>query len=179
MTSKRLTLRSLRARLALLWLSVAAACAVAAYLMLEMFQISVSAQIDRAGAILSRSCTDIAERYHFYSAGWRGTQDLQNDTLKRDLQAVVNLALSDQPGVEGGIWQSEAGRRWPTLSQPMRAAAQRPTFQPRNTNASNPSIGMRRASACQGKRSSRDVHRRSFFAAVRCLDRSAASPPGP
>jgi signal transduction histidine kinase len=109
MTSKWLTLRSLRARLALLWLSVAAARAVAAYLMLEMFQISVSAQIDRAGAILSRSCTDIAERYHFYSAGWQGTQDLQNDTLKRDLQAVVNLALRDQPGVEGGIWQSEAG----------------------------------------------------------------------
>ena len=105
----RLVPRSLRARLVLLWLAVAAACGVAAYLMLEMFQISVSAQIDRADAILSKSCGNIAERYRFYSAGWQGTQDVKNSTLKRDLQTVVTLALRDQLGMEGGIWQAEAG----------------------------------------------------------------------
>jgi signal transduction histidine kinase len=101
--------RSLRARLVLLWLAVAAACGVAASLMLEMFQISVSAQTDRADAILSRSCANIAEHYRFYSAGWQGTQDLTSSTLKRELQATVSLALRDQLGVEGGIWQREGG----------------------------------------------------------------------
>jgi signal transduction histidine kinase len=101
--------RSLRTRLILLWLAVAAACGVAAYLMLAMFQVSVSAQIDRADAVLGQGCANIAERYRFYSSNWQGTRDLQSDALKRDLQSVVNLALRDQSGVEGGIWQSQAG----------------------------------------------------------------------
>ena len=29
--------------------------------------------------------------------------------MKRDLAAIVNLALRGLPGVEGGIWQTEAG----------------------------------------------------------------------
>jgi C4-dicarboxylate transporter len=48
--------RSLRLRLIALWLAVAAACGVAALLMWEMFQISVSAQVDRADAILGKGC---------------------------------------------------------------------------------------------------------------------------
>ena len=92
-----------------MWLAVAAACGVAAYLMVQMFQISVSAQIDRADAILSRSCANITERYRFYSSGWKGTQNLQSSMLKRDIGAAVTLALRDQSGVEGGIWHSEAG----------------------------------------------------------------------
>ena len=84
--------RSLRLRLIALWLAVAAACGVAAFLMREMFQISVSAQVDRADAILGKGCANIAERYRFYAAGWHGVQDLKNETLKRDLAAVVNLA---------------------------------------------------------------------------------------
>jgi signal transduction histidine kinase len=51
----------------------------------------------------------MAERYRFYASGWRGTGDLQSQTLRRDLGAVVDLALRDLPGVEGGVWQSEAG----------------------------------------------------------------------
>jgi signal transduction histidine kinase len=101
--------RSLRLRLIALWLAVAAACGVAALLMWDMFQISVSAQVDRADAILGKGCSNIAERYRFYAAGWHGAQDLKNETLKRDLAAVVNLALRDLSGVEGGIWQTEAG----------------------------------------------------------------------
>ncbi len=65
--------------------------------------------MDRADAILGKGCANIEERYRFYAAGWRGTQNLQNETLKRDLPAIVNLALRDLPGVEGGIWQTEAG----------------------------------------------------------------------
>ncbi|MGA8770240.1 MAG: HAMP domain-containing sensor histidine kinase [Rhodomicrobium sp.] len=101
--------RSLRLRLIALWLAVAAACGVAALLMWEMFQISVSAQVDRADVILGKGCASIAERYRFYAEGWRGGQDLKKETLKRDLTPVVSLALRDLSGVEGGIWQTEAG----------------------------------------------------------------------
>jgi DNA-binding NtrC family response regulator len=104
-----LTPRSLRMRLILLWIAVAAACGVAAYLMWQLAQISLSAQIDRADAILGRSCSNIAERYRFYSSGWRGTEDLRSAELQRNFLAVIDLALRGEPGVEGGIWQNEAG----------------------------------------------------------------------
>lgn len=99
----------MRFRLLILGLIIAAACTVAAYLMIEMFQISVTAQIDRASAILSRGCANIADRYRLYVAGWNGPKDLQNEMRRRGLQAVVSLALRDDLGVEGGIWQDEAG----------------------------------------------------------------------
>jgi signal transduction histidine kinase len=102
-------LRSLRFRLLLLLLIIAAACGVAGHLMIGMFHLSVAAQIDRASVILGKGCSKIAERYRFYALGWNGVQNLQNDALKRDLRTVVNLALRDELGVEGGIWQGEAG----------------------------------------------------------------------
>lgn len=129
--------RSLRVRLALLWFAVAAACGVAAYLMLEMFQISVSAQIDKADAILSRSCGDIAERYRFYSSGWQGTQDLQSTRLNTICRPMLPSPLGTGWGSRVASGRAEPGR-WPMLFQPTRAPAQRQTFRPRNSAGSRP-----------------------------------------
>jgi hypothetical protein len=108
--------RSLRFRLLLLWLMIAAACGVAAFLMIEMFRISVAAQIDRADAVLARGCASIADRYRFYAAGSNGPQDLQNEMLRRDLQAAVSLALRDDLGLVESIGrapQNHRGDTWP------------------------------------------------------------------
>ncbi len=101
--------RSLRGSLFLLLLMICAASATAAYLMAELFRTSVAAQIDRAEAIATRGCASIADRYRFYATNWQGPLDLKSEPLRRDLIALVILSLRDLNGVEGGIWQVDAG----------------------------------------------------------------------
>jgi signal transduction histidine kinase len=84
-------LHSLRSRLVLLWVLSLAACIA-------------------VGVLLVRACDLIRDRYAFYAAGWHGPiSSLGDETLRRDLTTAVALALARQDGVEGGIWQIEAG----------------------------------------------------------------------
>jgi signal transduction histidine kinase len=102
--------RSLRARLLVVWLlSLAAACAVG-WLLLLLYRQSASAQISRAAASVAHACERIADGYSFYVTGWAGpTGGLPDATLQRDLTALVQVALAGSPGVEGGVWQQTAG----------------------------------------------------------------------
>ena len=103
-------LRSLRARLILLWVIIAVASVIAGILMLSIFRQSTQAQIERADAIIARSCAAIGRNYLFYTINWTGpTPPLDDVGLRQALTSVVQVALRDQNGVEGGIWQSEAG----------------------------------------------------------------------
>jgi signal transduction histidine kinase len=68
------------------------------------------ARQSRNKAVVARACDLIRDRYRFYAAGWHGpTPPLTDQGLRRDLTAAVTLALARQDGVEGGIWQAEAG----------------------------------------------------------------------
>ena len=79
-------------------------------LLVQLYQQSTSAQAGRAQAVVARACDLIRDRYAFYAAGWHGpTPPLTDQGLQRDLTAAVTLALARQDGVEGGIWQAEAG----------------------------------------------------------------------
>jgi signal transduction histidine kinase len=101
---------SLRARLFVVWLlSLAAACAVG-WLLFQLYRQSTSAQLARAEAAAARGCERIADRYAFYVTGWAGPVQASADpALRRDLTTVVDLALADIRGVEGGVWQLAAG----------------------------------------------------------------------
>lgn len=101
---------SLRARLAAVWvLSLAAACGVG-LLLVQLYNLSSTAQLARADAALADGCERIAERYGYYTAGWAtAAQPPLDDELRRDLGAVVAMALAGSPGVAGGIWHGEAG----------------------------------------------------------------------
>ncbi|MBI3516334.1 MAG: HAMP domain-containing histidine kinase, partial [Proteobacteria bacterium] len=102
--------RSLRGRLVVLLALVMAAAIAAGLLMLGLFQQSASAQVGRAEAEIGRACDAIESAYRFYTAGWnRPAPPLDDDGLRRDLVAVAQTALRDRPGVEGGVWQGEAG----------------------------------------------------------------------
>jgi signal transduction histidine kinase len=103
-------LHSLRVRLLVLWgLSLAASIAVG-LLLLQLYRQSTEAQVGRAEAVVARACDTIRERYDFYAAGWTGPLPALTDTrLRSDLTAAVGLALAHQRGVEGGMWQAEAG----------------------------------------------------------------------
>ena len=103
-------MRSLRARLLALWAFSLAACVAAGALLVQISGQSTAAQVGRGEAVTARACDLIRERYAFYATDWRGpVPPLDDAGLRADLQTAVSLALARQAGVEGGIWQAEAG----------------------------------------------------------------------
>ena len=89
---------------------LAAAALVCGLTMLALFQQSSTAQIGQATAEVGHACDTIGRAYRFYAVGWReGQPDLAAPELRRDLNAVSITALRDKPGIEGGIWQADAG----------------------------------------------------------------------
>jgi len=103
-------MRSLRGWLFILWLMLVVAAAVTGYLLIGSFRQSAAAQVGRAQELVARSCRDITDRYAFATAGWNGPSSLQIDEeLRKQLTAVVAAALARATGIEGGIWQSQAG----------------------------------------------------------------------
>jgi hypothetical protein len=103
-------MRSLRGWLLILWLMLVVSAAVTGYLLIGSFRQSAAAQVGRAQEAVARSCRDIADRYVFATTGWTGPKSSQIDEeLRRQLTVVVETALARTIGVEGGIWQSQAG----------------------------------------------------------------------
>jgi signal transduction histidine kinase len=102
--------KSLRARLFVVWLlSLAAACAVG-WLLVELYHQSARAQLARADSAVSHACEQIADEYSFYTSGWAGPSGgIYDARLKRDFAALVRLALPQGGEMAGGIWQAQAG----------------------------------------------------------------------
>lgn len=93
-----------------LWgLSLVASVAVGV-LLIQLHQQSTEAQVGRAEAVIARACDLIQDRYGFYASGWPGPDPGPPDAgLRADLAAVAGVALAHQNGVEGGVWQLDAG----------------------------------------------------------------------
>ena len=105
-------MRSLRSRLMVAWvLSLAAALAMGAVLV-QLYRLSSDAQSGLSAAVLEQGCAAIAENYSYFVAGWAGPrQPGEFDGFRRDLQGVVELALSGRRRLEAGIWQGgDAGQ---------------------------------------------------------------------
>jgi signal transduction histidine kinase len=100
-------MRSLRSRLLALWIMLVASGAATAYLLLESFRQTSNARVARSEELIARACRDIADRYQFFVTGWGGGPI--DDWLKQELGTLVQVALSNATGVEGGIWHAEAG----------------------------------------------------------------------
>ncbi|MDZ5649831.1 HAMP domain-containing sensor histidine kinase [Nitrospirillum sp. BR 11828] len=102
--------RSLRTRLfALLAIVVIAACAIGV-LMIALFQRSTAAQVGQMEAEISRACEAQASAFRFYAAGWHDHASSVSASAFRDgLEAVVQSALRDHPGIEGGLWREGDG----------------------------------------------------------------------
>ena len=100
---------SLQVRLlALVLLLVVAAIAIGA-LMVGLFRQSATARVGQANAELERACDAISDAYRFYSAGWHSAQASEDSSFRGGLTTVVQSALRQRVGVEGGIWQLERG----------------------------------------------------------------------
>jgi signal transduction histidine kinase len=103
-------LQSLRSRLIALIALLGIAAIATGGLMVGLFYQSASAQAGQAEAQIARACDSIAAAYRFYSAQWPGpTTSLEDPDLRASLTTVVQTALHDRPGIEGGLWQTDAG----------------------------------------------------------------------
>jgi len=98
---------SLRSRLLALWIMLVLSGAASAYLLFESFQQTAEARVARSEELVARACREIADRYQFLVSGLAGGPI--DDRLKQELTTVVQRALSSAIGVEGGIWQADAG----------------------------------------------------------------------
>ena len=102
--------RSLVGRLIAILALLLAAAVASGFVMFSLFEQSTAARIGQASAVASQSCGALGRAYRFYTAGWHGdAANLDEPGLRRDLGAVVLMALNDKPGIEGGLWQAETG----------------------------------------------------------------------
>jgi signal transduction histidine kinase len=103
-------MQSLRSRLMVLIVLLGVAGLATGALMIGLFYQSASAQAGEAEARSARACDSIAATYRFYSTQWQGpSTSLQDPGLRAGLTTVVQTALRDRFGIEGGLWQSEVG----------------------------------------------------------------------
>ncbi|MHC2338512.1 sensor histidine kinase [Bradyrhizobium sp. USDA 4454] len=100
-------MRSLWSRLLALWIMLVLSGAATGYLLFESFQQTANARVARSEELVARACRDIADRYQFFVSGWTGGPI--DDRLKQELTTLAQVALSGAIGVEGGIWQADAG----------------------------------------------------------------------
>jgi hypothetical protein len=136
-------LHSLKIRLLGLWaLSLVASVAVG-ILLIQLYRQSTEAQVARADAVIAHACDLIRDRFGFYASGWTGpVPGLPDDKLRADLATAIGFALARQEGVEGGIWQADAGPLaygYPTYA----GTDQKPTSRQRSATRSRPSTDRR------------------------------------
>jgi len=95
--------------IALLLLLIAAAISAGA-LMFELFRQSATAQARQAQAEIGRACDAIDNAYRLLGADQAGPRQAAGgeETLSRNLTSVVQTALRDRAGVEGGVWRDGA-----------------------------------------------------------------------
>ncbi len=103
-------MRSLRSRLALLWILSFAASLAVSLLLVSLYRQSAAAQAGRAEAVAARACELVADRWNFYAAGWAGPAPAANDaSFRRDLRGLLAIALPPGPPLEAGIWREGEG----------------------------------------------------------------------
>ena len=103
-------MRSLRARLAVVWaLSVIASIALAV-LMSQLYAQSFSLNVARAQDRVAHACDEIRRKWRYYDDGWNGSAPHAEDSaFQADLRAVVALALDADDPITGGVWQAGRG----------------------------------------------------------------------
>src|SRR5262245_6615841 len=100
-------MRSLRSRLLALWAMLVLSGSATAYLLFASFQQSAQARIAQSEDHAVRACRDMSDRYRLFASGRTGSP--LDDGLKGELVGVVQAALAHANGMEGGIWQEDAG----------------------------------------------------------------------
>ena len=100
---------SLRTALTTLWALVLALCLALAFLMYSLFEQGAGAQLRQGHDKLDQPADDAARRYDRYRATFEGRPPPLDDPQTRaDLEAMLSVAFSGHPGVEGGFWRGQS-----------------------------------------------------------------------
>ena len=97
---------SLRTALTTLWALVLALCLALAFLMYSLVEQGAGAQLRQGREKLSLAAADAVRRYDRYRATFAGhPPPLDDPQTRADLEAMLSVAFTGQPGVEGGFWR--------------------------------------------------------------------------
>lgn len=97
--------RSLRTRLMLCWLAISALCAGLALLLGQSYLQGAGYQIEAGERAAAEACLGIQNAYRNQTQGPQETEPIRADLL----YVLVELALRERNGVEGGIWTPDRG----------------------------------------------------------------------
>lgn len=101
-------MRSLRARLAVVWFLSLLVAGVVGFLLLGFYAQSSGVLRERAERAAGEACEAIGERFGYFAQGWSGALPEAGSAeaveLARELRTVLAVALAPWPGVEGGFW---------------------------------------------------------------------------
>lgn len=99
---------SLRVALASLWALILTLCLALAFLMLSLFEQGAGAQLRGGSERLAQAVGDAARRYDRYRQTFPGRPPpLDEAQTRSDLEAMLSMAFSVHPGVEGGFWRGQ------------------------------------------------------------------------
>ena len=92
------------------WSAFLLASVVVGMLLVSLYEQSTAEQLRRASAAVAHGCDAIAARYQFFVTGVaHAPVDLRDADFAGRLTGVVQIALRDLYGVEGGVWQKDEG----------------------------------------------------------------------
>lgn len=107
----RLWPRSIVAWFVLCWATFLIASVLVGGLLWSLYRQSTTDQLRRASAAIVYGCDAIAAGYRNLNlaAGSMGANAQEGPAIERALNSVVQIALRDLEGVEGGVWRAERG----------------------------------------------------------------------
>ncbi|WP_224793879.1 MULTISPECIES: ATP-binding protein [Pseudomonas] len=100
---------SVRRDLLILWLSIAAVALVLGWLLLILSRQGAGPQIAHARQLTSTSCQALQAGAARVRQQLPPADDQPYPMTPAAAQAVLDLALRDQPGMEGGFWRADVG----------------------------------------------------------------------
>ena len=100
---------SVRRDLLILWLSIAVVALVLVWLLLLLSRQGAGPQIAQARQLVSTSCQTLQAGAARIRQQLPSVDDQSHHMTSAAAHAVLDLALRDQPGMEGGFWRADAG----------------------------------------------------------------------
>jgi hypothetical protein len=108
--TERVLPRSILGWFVVCWGAFLLASVVVSALLLSLYRQSTTEQLRRASAAIAHGCDAIAARYQFFApSATDAPLGLHDPDFKRGLTGVIQIALRDLDGVEGGVWQTDQG----------------------------------------------------------------------
>ena len=100
---------SLRTALTTLWALVLALCLALAFLMYSLVEQGAGAQLRQGRDKLAQAADDAARRYERYRTTFADRPlPLDDPQTRVDLEAMLSVAFTGHPGVEGGFWRAQS-----------------------------------------------------------------------